>query len=1704
MMAKTECFRVRCIALFVLFFFLCSVFPQSQISAAEQQWPRQLGGNFRYQQQDIKIGLPGFDLSIVRTYNSQGRFQGIFGWGWTCEYDISVLSAGTPSQLFMREADGSVFMLRHDAIQRFYYSKRNGWQTLRQQQDGIYIRTLKGGHHQYFDAKGRLMVMTDLNGNRLSLAYSKEGKLTEVVSSTGRALRFGYDAKGRISRMEDPLGRVHSYLVDDSGNLAQAKDPQGRTTSFRYDQSHNLVEIRYPDGSSKKLTYDIAQDVLLREAGPGLGETTYRYEPGNRNIAVTDAAGNTSRITYSADGMTKELTDPLGGRSQFVYGEDGLLLSFQDAAGGKTAFEYDDRGLLKTATDPLGSTERLEYHPSFSLVTAYTNRAGGRYEFQYDQKGNLALITKPDGSRVQYQYTTQGSISERIGADGFRTRYSYDRNGYPVKESDDIGTLFEAAYDNAGQVVRGGMTGNPIYSFQYSPAGKVTQMTDSGRRLYRYTYNAMDRLVSISDPDKHETHITYDQAGRITAVQDALRHKTLFGYSASGRLVQLTDANGNVTRYRVDANGRIVEKEDAGGNRFRLSYDAAGNIASATDAKGQTVAFRRDRSGQVMERQYPDGSRVAFGYDPLGNITSVKEATGRMSFAYDKMGRIVSKQDERTGRMIAYAYDQNGRMIQKATSDGQIFRYGYDGRDRMTSIIDPLGGRTEYQYDGADRRSAIIYPNGTVARYVFDELGRFAEVRHEEANGKALARVVYTPDHRDRFASARINDGPARSYTYDAIGQFVRESVAGGETIAYRYDPMGNRLEAAGTETKKYIYDRLNRLIRAGETGYAYDANGHLVKKTERGSETRFTYDFEGRMTGVDLPGGQAYRYEYNAMGERVAWSGPDGRKLYLHDGEDVLAEFGGDRKLERLYVHGPGIDDIAGLIQGGSRFTVHADGAGSTLAVLDGQQDAVSRYEYGSFGQVKRITEKVVLPFLYTGARYDAESGLHYLRTRAYDPRIGRFVSPDTIDIAGDINLYRYVKNDPLNYTDPTGEKMPFVAAGAILSTSSATGRAVLKGGTKEEIGAAAAGGLVSGAASGAVLDLAVARSKRNNPAQTVMTWSLFVGWNMVSSGLGSFVGTATEQTIVNVSVKDQSLKDAIYNVKGSDLVISTAVSAATGGVSAGIGGASNLAFESNKDTAISVVTEIVDETTSTVGGDLWDNRQKKPQGTAPPERKPQETALKEGADYLNKAKEMIIASKASLSNVNQYAGVIDSLAAAANNASTQAQKAQGVVSSLKGSVNGARSACLNAPSLGEIKAARDVVVKAAAETQSLKERATKVAVKACSVADQRNREKDAVAKSKLDMEAKNLAIHAERNFGKPAHEAYRRAKENADKVLALEQKRAEAAGKAEAARSALDNAQIEVDVAVKTVRNAEDSLRNGLPTLNLTESAIQSGINSKNAALGFLNKISPETIAGLETGEKKGVLEQQKILIAQANAITFPSAETIRSKFNQAKGTLQRAKTAADQASSGLSQLKEALKSCEEVDSLADIVRDAMGAKDAAHRSLQITDNVVGKAKECAKLPQAAGKQESAKTGSRSTGQPAVTGKLPPEGADPFVGTWELKVTFFKHSDPDVPKVGGLSERAKMVINRSGNKYSVTGFLGIVDSVSVSGETITIKGRQSGWGNNYDLFTVQLTLKSGGSRLEGQMRWEYTSEIRPPGKPVQWSINSVVGTRQ
>jgi len=63
---------------------------------------------------------------------------------------------------------------------------------------------------------------------------------------------------------------------------------------------------------------------------------------------------------------------------------------------------------------------------------------------------------------------------------------------------------------------------------------------------------------------------------------------------------------------------------------------------------------------------------------------------------------------------------------------------------------------------------------------------------------------------------------------------------------------------------------------------------------------------------------------------------------------------------------------------------------------------------------------------FKYTGREQDPATGLYYYRARFYDPTSGRFISQDPKEFnAGDVNLYRYVKNRPTYYVDPSGEEV-------------------------------------------------------------------------------------------------------------------------------------------------------------------------------------------------------------------------------------------------------------------------------------------------------------------------------------------------------------------------------------------------------------------------------------------------------------------------------------------------------------------------------------------------------------------------------------------------------------------------------------------------------------------------------------------------------
>lgn len=86
--------------------------------------------------------------------------------------------------------------------------------------------------------------------------------------------------------------------------------------------------------------------------------------------------------------------------------------------------------------------------------------------------------------------------------------------------------------------------------------------------------------------------------------------------------------------------------------------------------------------------------------------------------------------------------------------------------------------------------------------------------------------------------------------------------------------------------------------------------------------------------------------------------------------------------------------------------------------------------YYYDAWGNHKWTGDETLAkrnPFRYRGYYYDEETGLYFLKSRYYDPQIGRFINIDSLDYAdpetiNGLNLYAYCNNNPVMYVDPTG----------------------------------------------------------------------------------------------------------------------------------------------------------------------------------------------------------------------------------------------------------------------------------------------------------------------------------------------------------------------------------------------------------------------------------------------------------------------------------------------------------------------------------------------------------------------------------------------------------------------------------------------------------------------------------------------------------
>ena len=268
--------------------------------------------------------------------------------------------------------------------------------------------------------------------------------------------------------------------------------------------------------------------------------------------------------------------------------------------------------------------------------------------------------------------------------------------------------------------------------------------------------------------------------------------------------------------------------------------------------------------------------------------------------------------------------------------------------------------------------------------------------------------------------SRQYNSNPQETFTYDNLDRLLSVNVGNTAIMTMNYADNGNIMSKSGVGS------------------YSYDAASkpHAVSRVDNINEglpsSSLTSEFNafGKIRRIENEANHlAMDFQYGPDGERwyselsdYTGSGAVSRKtMYGNDYERVIEN--GVTK-EFYYLDGNVI-----LIKQGNSLTPYlafTDNLGSILSILDSNGEPVFQASYDVWGQQEVTLNEIGFHRGYTGHEMLPEFGSINMNGRLYDPVLGRFFSPDNYVQAPtnsqNFNRYSYCLNNPLKYTDPSG----------------------------------------------------------------------------------------------------------------------------------------------------------------------------------------------------------------------------------------------------------------------------------------------------------------------------------------------------------------------------------------------------------------------------------------------------------------------------------------------------------------------------------------------------------------------------------------------------------------------------------------------------------------------------------------------------------
>ncbi|XP_071950673.1 teneurin-3-like isoform X2 [Antedon mediterranea] len=856
-----------------------------------------------------------------------------------------------------------------------------------------------------YTTKRLLKTVSDVYGNVISIDYNSRNKPTQILVPTGDAIQLTVSSTGFLSRVHgEGLDISIKYTSEESGLLQQMSGRSGHFQSYNYDEFGHLMSTVTPTGYSSSVASRLNRTQSIVSIGSAVDARSISFSErlpnsvnhhlvkGDISTAVNIRNDGTSIIKYPNDGSI--ILEP--GRHPLFQGDHVILTTKR-----KISF-------------PGSNVHRLEWR-------FYGRRGGRQGRRKIIIVGRRLRVNGDNVLTFEYNRFTKAE-SVKLGNDEQEILTIHHNNGHPNEWRPSNGLLpVNVSYDNRGRFTKW-QQGLLVESFKYDTTGHLVERAydQDMKKTWQFAYDKDGNLNMVILPSGKFYELGYDDRGFLATIimPSGLEHnvKTSTGigfyrkiyssYNSTAWLVVDKTTSDQPLRLLYPRTKRLVQ----------YTYDTQDRPLSVIDEQQVTKFSYNKNSGQLrtVDLVTPDFYHQ-LRYKYYGSLTS------------QQIVRTPSEVDSVSVRFI-YEFDENFKVSQIRSEFNMTDVADYTRQyDPKKGLLVRFGGFS-VMYDHTSTIMQAISDNIFSMQKQFGSYILLQSVQYQ-INNRRLFVMTLLYDTHGRVANRSIEFAEHRdvmSYQYNDDGQLIAVEKNSNPQWHYSYDRNGNmETVSTGGSVTTLEYDGEDRITKYGAVHYKIDKDGFL---TQRGNEV-FEYNSQGQLMHAHQEDQYQVWYQYDGLGRRIWRKDHHGaRTQYFY------ADVERPSKITHIFEHGTQemwiLDyDLQGHLfsinKGGRQLYVATDHVGTPYGIFNTAGETQRQISYTPFGGIiSDVFPEFVLHIGFMGGLYDPETHLVHINKRDYDPRIGRWTTPDVgfYSAVGKperlkaFNMYTFFGNNPTN----------------------------------------------------------------------------------------------------------------------------------------------------------------------------------------------------------------------------------------------------------------------------------------------------------------------------------------------------------------------------------------------------------------------------------------------------------------------------------------------------------------------------------------------------------------------------------------------------------------------------------------------------------------------------------------------------------------